>query len=78
MKSLNLNAALDLMRFDGARLIKMHTRASPNGVAHYVVPGGYVEPEVAEKIKEHPLVASSKDGLWPGHEQTWRMQGRIK
>jgi hypothetical protein len=72
-KTLSFNRALDLMRFDGARLLKMHTNASPEGVAHYVVPGGYVTPETAEKIKKHPLVASSHDGLWPGLEQTWRL-----
>jgi hypothetical protein len=38
------------------------------------VPGGYVEPEVAEKIKKHQGVVAGTDGLFPGHDQTWRMQ----
>ena len=73
LKSIGLKKALDLMRVPGTRLVKMHTDASPEGFAHYIVPGGPVAREVAEKIKQHPLVISSKDGLWPGHDQTWQI-----
>jgi len=64
--------AMDLMRRPDARLIKTHT--STGGCAHYIAPGGgYVEPEVAEQIKNHPLVTASEDGMWPGLSQTWRI-----
>jgi hypothetical protein len=64
--------AMDLMRRPDSRLIKTHT--SNGGCAHYIAPGGgYVEPEVAEQIKNHPLVTASEDGMWPGLSQTWRI-----
>jgi hypothetical protein len=40
---------------------------------YFVVPGGPVEHAVADKIKAHPLVRAGEDGLFPGHDQTWRM-----
>jgi hypothetical protein len=36
-------------------------------------PGGYIEPDVAEKIKNHPQVTAGQDGFWPSHPQTWRI-----
>ena len=63
--------AMDLMRRPGARLIKTHT--SNGGCSHYIAPGGYIEPEVAEQIKKHPLVRAGEDGMWPGLSQTWRI-----
>ena len=63
--------AMDLMRRPGARLIKTHT--SNGGCAHYIAPGGYVEPGVTEQIKNHPLVTAGEDGMWPGLSQTWRI-----
>ena len=63
--------AMDLMRRPGARLIKTHT--SNGGCAHYIAPGGYIEPEVAEQIKSDPSVVAGEDGMWPGHSQTWRI-----
>jgi hypothetical protein len=74
-KSIGIKRAMDLMRVNNARLVKMFTNASPEGFAHYIVPGGLVDPATAEKIKHHPLVTESKDGLFPGHDQTWRIGG---
>ena len=71
--AVSLKKAFELMRKPGTRLVKMFTRASPEGFAHYVLPGGYVSSATAEKIKQHPLVYASKDGLFPGHDQTWRL-----
>jgi hypothetical protein len=75
LKSIGFQKAMDLMRVNDARLVKMFTDASPDGFAHYIVPGGLVDPATAEKIKHHPLVTESKDGLFPGHDQTWRIGG---
>ena len=64
--------AMDLMCGPDAYLIKTHT--SNGGCAHYIAPGGgYIEPEVAEQIKKHPLVSAGEDGMWPGLSQTWRI-----
>lgn len=72
-KAVGLKKALELMRQPGTRLVRMYTDKAPDGFAHYLVPGGYVEPSTAEKIKDHPLVCASEDGLFPGHDQTWRL-----
>src|SRR5262245_6091669 len=72
-REVSLKKALELMRKPETRLVKMFTKASPEGFAHYVLPGGYVSSATAEKIKQHPLVHASKDGLFPGLDQTWRL-----
>jgi hypothetical protein len=76
-KEIALGRALDLMRLPNRRLVQMHTNtpSGVNGVAHYIVPGGGpVALETAEKIKAHPGVTASKDGLFPGISQTWRFR----
>jgi hypothetical protein len=70
LKAIGFRKAIDLMRLPGTRLIQQKTEV---GAVHYVVPGGYVSPATAQKIKDHPRVLTGRDGLWPGHEQTWRM-----
>lgn len=61
--------ATDLMRA-GSCLAQMHTK---NGSEHFIVPGGKVMADIAAKLKEHPQVRSGKDGLFPGHDQTWTL-----
>jgi hypothetical protein len=41
---------------------------------YFIVPGGYVDGKTAQRLKEHPQVVAGPDGLWPGHEQTWRIK----
>ena len=72
-REIGLKKALELMRRPGTRLVKMFTSASPDGHAHYIVPGGLVGPATAEKIKQHPLVRGSEDGLFPSQDQTWQL-----
>ena len=62
--------ALNWLRRPEARLIKQHGGRTE----HFVVPGGYVDAKTAQKLKDHPQVIGSPDGLWPGHEQTWRIK----
>jgi hypothetical protein len=62
--------AIDLMR-GGGRLCKMHNGGG--GFTHYLVPGGLVTTDTAEKIKQHPFVHPGQDGLFPGLDQTWAM-----
>ena len=40
----------------------------------FIIPGGQVTDVVADRIKQHPTVVGQKDGLFPHHDQTWRMQ----
>ena len=72
-KAIGYRQALDMMGRKGTRLVKMRSEHADEGFAYYVVPGGYVEPSTAEKIKAHPYVQAMEDGLFPGHDQTWRM-----
>jgi hypothetical protein len=67
---LPLRRAIDLMRL-GSQLVLMHSIRT--GFEYFVVPGGAVTPEVAEQIKQHPLVSAGGDGLWRDHSQTWRL-----
>jgi hypothetical protein len=70
--TLSYRKAIDRMRMPETRLVQTH---SPQGDAFYVVPGGYVEPDTAEKIIKHPQVVGSPDGLFPNMPQTWRIIG---
>jgi hypothetical protein len=64
-KAVSYNKALDLMRAKGAVLVRMYIHGSPEGRAFYIVPGGYVEPDVAKKIMEHPQVIAVPMGFSP-------------
>jgi hypothetical protein len=44
-----------------------------NGPTWFVIPGGAVTDGVADKLRERPDVVGGQDGLFPGHDQTWRM-----
>jgi hypothetical protein len=69
--ALSGDQALTRMR-EGSTLISMSPK-HPKDYRWFVVPGGPIKPETADKIKNHPSVVASKDGLWPGHDQTWKM-----
>lgn len=71
--SIGLKKAIEAMSRSGARMVLMRNEKAIDGFAYYVVPGGHVDVEVAEKIKRHPDVIAGEDGLFPGHDQTWRM-----
>lgn len=63
--------ALNRMR-TGSRLVHMH--GGTNSKHWFLVPGGAVTDDVAIAILSDPRVVGQKDGLFPGHHQTWRMQ----
>ena len=71
--TLRVSRALDRMR-TGSRLVHMHTHG---GRTWFVIPGGAVTDEVATKIRSHPSVVASEDGLFPGLSQTWRMRSFV-
>jgi hypothetical protein len=62
----------DRMRFDGAALAYMHTKA---GKAWFLVPssGQEVSDTVAQRILGDEDIASSNDGLLPGVSQCYRI-----
>jgi hypothetical protein len=57
----------------GARLVHMHSNKP--GPHWGLVPGGPVADAVAAEITKHPHVVGQSDGLFPGHDQTWRLPG---
>lgn len=61
--------ATEWLRRPNARLVCMHANGSPE---YYVIPGGYVSREIAKELIDRPDVYGSKDGLFPGHDQTWQ------
>lgn len=71
--SLSIKKALDLLRLPGHKLMLMHSRNQPNGKSYFVVPGGYVEPKVAQKIIERPDVRILDEGLLTDHPQSWAL-----
>jgi hypothetical protein len=73
-KPLSTNEALQRMQ-TGSRLVHMHGK--PDGRHWFVVPGGAVTDAVADAIKNHPSIIGQRDGLFPGLDQTWRMQSFV-
>lgn len=71
-KTIGLKKALEFMSRK-SRLMMMHTTESPYGKAYYVVPGGHIKPDVAQKIISRPDVRAAANGLFPGQNQTWTM-----
>jgi hypothetical protein len=67
--ALATTVALDLM-LTGSKLMRMHGRHQ----GWFVVPGGEVDDTTADTIIKHPSVIGGRDGLFPQHDQTWRMQ----
>jgi hypothetical protein len=52
----------------------MHMHSSKaTGYHWFVVPGGAVSDATAYEIRNHPQVVGGRDGLFPNHDQTWRM-----
>jgi len=54
----------------GSRLMVMH---APEGKHFYIVPGGRVEHDTAQKIIQREDVIEFDDGLFPGVPQSWRI-----
>jgi hypothetical protein len=72
--SLKYDAAIEALRKPDARLVRLNNGRAPGGYfVTGVRGGGHVDDAVAAKIMKHPLVRGGKDGLFPGHDQTWRM-----
>jgi hypothetical protein len=70
---LRLNAAVMLMHRPGTFLMKMHDK---DGTAFFVVPGGRLRNDDAEKIIARTDIVPDNNGLFPGVDQSWRMMSR--
>ena len=70
-QNLSFKRAMARMR-TGSRLVHMHGR--PDGRHWFVVPGGAISEDTSIAIRKHASVIGGKDGLFPGHDQTWRMK----
>jgi hypothetical protein len=70
-RSNKFNRAMDAMRRPDARMIQTNFHGRPD---YWIAPSGHrVEPDVAQKIINHPQVVGA-DALFPGHHQTRRMR----
>jgi hypothetical protein len=75
MKKFRTAEVLERMSMNAdARLVNMHSN-KPNGPHWCLVPGGPIADAVAAEITKHPHVVGLSDGLFPGHHQTWRLDG---
>lgn len=52
----------------------MHINDNGGGKAYFIVPGGAVTYEIAEKLIARPDVMACQDGLFPGCDQTWQIR----
>jgi hypothetical protein len=70
LRTLPERIAFDRMR-DGGGLVQMLVKTSEK--QWFVVPRGPVTDSTAATIREWPDVKGQHDGLFPYHDQTWRM-----
>lgn len=74
--AIGLKKAFAALSLPGARMMVMHTT---DGDAYFIVPGpgkekgGRVERTDAEQIMLRADLEKFDDGLFPGHEQSWRI-----
>jgi hypothetical protein len=72
MKKLTMLQALHQLKQPGARLIRLHT--ARDGCEFWITPATRVPDELAAQLQRHPYIRAGEDGLWPGHDQTWRWE----
>jgi hypothetical protein len=70
-KPLSIKKALEFMRGGKGQ---QKACLLQSGGTFYVVPGGFVDDRTARAIMKRRDVHGDKDGLWPGHDQTWRLE----
>lgn len=67
---LRLTKAVEMLHRVGTRLMIMHAN---DGDHFYVVPGGRVNRDDAQKILQRDDIIEFDDGLFPGNPQSWKM-----
>lgn len=60
-----------MLRLPDRRLMLMH---ASDGDHFYVVPGGRINRDDAQKIIQRPDCQQFDDGLFPGNPQSWRLR----
>ena len=73
MRRTAFDKAIDLMRRPQALLILTYSPDAASGRAFFIVPGGRVSDEVAQKLLERNDMQPADSGLLPGHPQSWRL-----
>lgn len=68
--SLTYKKACAALTKRGSRLMKMHTK---DGSQWFVIPGGRVSDDDAEKILQRANLTTCDDGLFPGIPQSWKL-----
>jgi hypothetical protein len=68
-KIISERRAVELIRDRGRCLAQMNTVHGPKW---FIVPGGEVSAETANRIRGMSQVVASEDALFPGLSQTWR------
>lgn len=63
--------AIDRMK-EGSILVHAHGKGIEK--RWFVIPGGPITDDTAESIRSRPDVTPQNDGLFPGQDQTWRME----
>jgi hypothetical protein len=66
VSNIKFEGAVDLLRKLDTRMVKQNYGGRTQ---YFIIPGGPVDDQLAQRIKEHPLVRGGKDGLFQGHEQ---------
>jgi hypothetical protein len=69
-----LRRAMDLMRVPGAYMLKQQGKVTRYFIVVPHRPIKEIDNLIAEEIKSNLLVIGGRDSLWPGHDQTWRME----
>ena len=67
---LGLKKAIDLLMHRGARLMLMH---ASTGDHYYIIPGGRVDRDAAQKILQRDDCMAFDDGLFPNNPQSWKL-----
>ena len=71
--TLNFNKAIERLRQPGCVLVDMKAPNTEFGRQFFVVPGGPVTDEMAQKILAHPLCHEVDNGLFPGIPQSYSL-----
>ena len=71
--TLNFDEAINRLRRPNCVLVDMKAPNTKFGRQFFVVPGGPISDEVAQKVLAHPLCHEVDSGLFPGIPQSYAL-----
>ena len=71
--TLNFDEAINRLRRPDCVLVDMKAPNTKFGRQFFVVPGGSISDEVAQKVLAHPLCHEVDSGLFPGIPQSYSL-----